>query len=70
MRLATSLTNFERQPCGIFEGLSHHQEDEAIDPTTFADSVGLVDRIYNLVSSKFMGMLSSVSVIFETGVTY
>ena len=33
MKLATALINFECQPCGIFEGLSWHQEDEAIDPT-------------------------------------
>ena len=40
MKLVTSLNNFECQPCGIFEGLSYHQEDEAIDPIIFADTVG------------------------------
>ena len=41
MKLVTSLMNFEYQPCGIFEGLSYHQEDEAIDPNIFAATVGL-----------------------------
>ena len=70
MKLATSLINFECQPCGIFEGFSYHQEDKSIDPTMFADTVGLGDRIDKLVSSKFMGMVSSVSVIFDTGASY
>ena len=62
--------NFECQPCGIFEGLSYHQEDEAIDPIIFAATIGLGDRIKKLVSSNFMGMMRSVSVIFDTGATY
>ena len=70
MKMVTSLMNFECQPCGIFEGLSYHQEDEAIDPITFAATVGLGDRIKALISSNFMGMVSSVSVIFDTGATY
>ena len=68
--LATSLMNFECQPCGIFEGLSYHQEDEVIDPIIFAETVGLGDRINKLVSLNFMGMVSLVSVIFDTGATY
>ena len=32
IKLVTSLINFECQPCGIFEGLSYHQEDDVIDP--------------------------------------
>ena len=44
-KLVTSLINFECQPCGIFEGLSYHQEYEAIEPITFADTEGLGDRI-------------------------
>ena len=70
MKLNTSLMNFECQPCGIFEGLSYHQEDESIDPITFAATVGLGDIIKSLVSSNFMGMVSSVSVIFDTGASY
>ena len=66
MKLVTSLINFECQPCGIFEGLSYHQEDEVIDLIIFADTVRLGDRIKKLVSSNFMGMVSSVSVIFDT----
>ena len=62
--------NFEYQPCGIFEGLSYHQEDEVIDPIIFASTVGLGDRIKKLISSNFMGMVSSVSVIFDTVATY
>ena len=50
MNLVTSLMNFECQPCGIFEGLSYHQEDEVIDPIIFAATVGLGDRIKKLVS--------------------
>ena len=42
MKLVTSLINFECHPCGIFEGLSQHQEDGAIYPTNFVASVGLV----------------------------
>ena len=50
MKLVISLTNFNCQPCGIFEGLSYHQEDEVIDPIIFAANVGLVYRIKKLVS--------------------
>ena len=70
MKLVTFLMNFECQPCGIFEGLSYHQEDKAIDLIIFAATVGLGNRIKKLVSSNFMGMMSSVSVIFDTGATY
>ena len=41
MKLVITLTNFECQPCGLFQGISYHQEDEAIAPTTFADYLGL-----------------------------
>ena len=67
MKLVTSLINFECQPCGIFEGLSYNQEDEVVDPIIFAANVGLGNRIKKLVSSNFMGMVRSVSVIFYTG---
>ena len=70
MKLVTSLMNFECKPCGIFEGLSHHQEDEVVDPIIFADTVGLGDRINKLFSSNFMGMVTSVSVIFDTVASY
>ena len=50
MKLVTSLTNFEFQPCGIFEGLSYHQEDEAIDLIIFPATIGLGDIIKKLVS--------------------
>ena len=70
MKLVTSLINFECQPCGIFEGLSYHQEDEVIDHIIFAATVELGYIIKNLVSSNFMGVVSSVSVIFDTGYTY
>ena len=70
MKLATSLMHFECQPCGLFEGLSYHQEDEAIDPNIVAATIGLGHRIHNLVSSNFMGMVRSVSFIFDTGATY
>ena len=70
MKLVTSLMNFECQPCGIFEGLSYHQEDELIDPTIFADTVGSGYRIKKLVSSNFMVIVISVSLIFGTGATY
>ena len=70
MKLVTSLMNFECQTCGIFEGLSYHLEDEVIDPIIFASTVELGDRINNLVSSNFMDMVISVSVIFDTGATY
>ena len=70
MKLVISLMNFECQPCGIFEGLSYHQEDEVIDPIIFAATAGLGNRIRNLVSSNFIGMVISVSVIFGTGATY
>ena len=36
---------FECQPYGTFEGLSYHQEDEAIDPTIFEANVELGYRI-------------------------
>ena len=70
MKLMKALMDFECQPCGIFEGLSYHQEYEVIDPIIFAATVGLGNRIKNLVSSNFMGIVISVSVIFETGATY
>ena len=70
MKLVTSLINFECQPCGIFEGLSYHQENEVVDPIIFAATVGLGNRIKKLVSSNFMVMFSSVLVIFDTGANY
>ena len=70
MNLVTSLMNFKCQSCGIFEDLSYHQEDELVDPIIFAAILGLGDRIKKLVSSNFMGMVISVSVIFDTGATY
>ena len=48
----------------------YHQESEVIDTILFAANVGLGDRIKKLFSSNFMGMVSSVSVIFDTGATY
>ena len=69
MKLVTSLINFECQPCGIFEGFSYHQEDEVIDTIIFAATVALGNIIKKLISSNFMGMVSSVSVIFDTGAT-
>ena len=69
MKLVIYLVNFEYQPCDIFEGLSYHQEDEFIDPIIFAVTVWLGNRIKHFVSSNFMGMVSSVSVIFNTGDT-
>ena len=70
MKLVTSFMNFECQPCGIFERLSYHQEYEVIDPIIFSATVGLVNRINKLISSNFMGTVSSISVIFDTGDTY
>ena len=70
MKLVTFLINFECQSWWIFEGLSYHQEDEVIDPIIFAATLGLDKRIKKLISSNFMGMLSSVSLIFDTGANY
>ena len=67
MKLVTSFINFEYQSCGIFEGLSNHQEDEVIDPIIFTDTTGLGNIIKKLVSSNFMGMVRSVAVIYDTG---
>ena len=49
IRVAASLMNFECHTCGIFKGILHYQEDETISPTNFAASVGLRDRIKELV---------------------
>ena len=46
------------------------KKKEAIDPFIFASTVGLGKRINKLVSSNFMGMVISVSGIFDTGATY
>ena len=54
MNFATSWMNFKCQTCRTFEGLSHHQEDESIYPTTFADSVGLGDLLKELFLLTFM----------------
>ena len=70
MKLVTSLMNFECHTCGIFQGFSYHKEDEAIDSIIFASTVGLGNRIKKLFSSNFMGMVRSVSGIFDTGATY
>ena len=70
MKVATSLMNFECHSCGIFEGFLYHQEDESIDPTTFSANVGLVHIIKKLVSSNFIVIVSSASVIFDTRYTY
>ena len=69
MHGVTSLMNFECQPYRIFEGLSYHQEDKSIDTTIFAATVELGDIIKKLSTSNFMIMVSSVSVIFDTGAT-
>ena len=69
IKLVKSFINFGCQPCGIFEGLSYHQEDEGIDPIIFAATVGLGNRLKKLVFSKFMGMVNSFSVVFDTVVT-
>ena len=45
MQFATFLMNFECHPYGIFEGLSYHQSDEAIDPIICAATVGLGNKI-------------------------
>ena len=50
--------------------MSYHHKDEVIDPIIFAATSGLGNRTKKLVSSNFMGMVSSVSVIFDTGATY
>ena len=50
--------------------MSYHNEDEVIDTIIFAATAGLGNRIKKLVSSNFMGMVSSVSVIFDTGSTH
>ena len=47
--LATYVMTFECHTCGIFKGILHYQEDETISPTNFAASVGLRDRIKELV---------------------
>ena len=70
MKLVISLVYFECQPCGIFEDVSYHQEDEVINPIIFAATAGLGNITNKLISSNFMGMVSSVSVIFDTGDTY
>ena len=57
MKLVTPLINFECQPCGIFEGLSYHQEDEVIDPTIFAATIGLGDRIKKLTTKKMRSLI-------------
>ena len=61
--------NFECQPCGIFEGLSYHKEDEVIDPIIFAATVGWGKIINKLVYSNFMGMVISVSSTLDAGST-
>ena len=60
MKLLTSLINSEYQPFGIFESFSYHHEDEVICPIIFAATAGLGNIINKLVSSNFMGMVSSV----------
>ena len=70
MKLVTSLMNFECQPCGIFEGLSYHQKIEVIDHIIFAATLGSGNIIKKLVSSNFIGIVSSVSFLFDTGATY
>ena len=70
IKLAKSLMDVECQPCGIFEGFSYYQEDEAIDTTIFVGTVGLGYRLKKLVSSNFMDTVISVSVIFDTVANY
>ena len=45
MKLVTSFMNFECKTCGMFEGLSHHQEDKVVDPTIFAANLGFGEII-------------------------
>ena len=49
MKLAKYMMNFECKLGGIFEGLSYHQEDEAIDTTIFVATLRLEDIIKKLV---------------------
>ena len=49
MNFVTSLIDFEYHICGIFEGISYHQEDESIALTIFAASVELIDTIKKLL---------------------
>ena len=55
MKLVTSLMNFECHPCGIFNGFSYHQEDEAIDPTIFAANVGVARHNKEVILLKLHG---------------
>ena len=50
--------------------MSYHQEDEVVDHIIFAATVGLGNRIKKLISSNYMGMVSSVSVVFDTIANY
>ena len=50
--------------------MSYHHKYEVIDPIIFAATAELGNRTNKLVSSNFLGMVSSVSVIFDTGATY
>ena len=70
MKLEKSLMNFECHTREIFEVLSYHQEDGSIDHNIFEATIRLGDIIKNLVSSISIVMVSSVSVIFDTGATY
>ena len=70
MKLETSLMNFSCHTYGIFEGLSHHREDEVVSSTIFEYYLGLGNIINKSVSSNLLGMVISVSVIFDTGATY
>ena len=58
MKVVASLMHFECQPCGVFEGLSYHQEDEVINPIIFVATAGFGNRIKNLISTNFMEMMS------------
>ena len=46
-----------------------NRESKVIDPIIFAATVGLGNRIKKLFSSNLIGMVISVSVIFDTGAT-
>ena len=65
--LSASLIHMEYHSCGKFYVISHPQEVESNATDTFEAYAWLVYRIKGLVSSNSMGIMTAVSVIFNTG---
>ena len=69
VNMESSFMDFKYQPCGIFEGISHPNENKSIATATFSEYKRPESMINRPYFSNITDMMISVSVIFETAST-